>query len=47
MGPAFKIVVIPRQSMTWQEFLDTTPSRSIALDGAVLGGPNYDEASAI
>ena len=30
--------------MTWERFLQETPRRSIALDGVVLGGPNYDEA---
>jgi hypothetical protein len=28
--------------MTWKEFLKNTPPRSIALDGVVRGGPNYD-----
>lgn len=39
----FTLQVLPRQSMTWQEFLKTTPQRSIALDGVVQGGPNYDQ----
>lgn len=38
----FTVHVLPRQSMTWEEFLKTTPPRSIALDGVVRGGPNYD-----
>lgn len=38
----FNIQVLPRISMSWEKFLTTTPSRSIALDGVVCGGPNYD-----
>jgi len=40
-----RIVVSPRKSMTWEEFLNETPSGSIALDGAVKGGPKFDDAS--
>lgn len=35
--------VRPRQTMTWAQFLSETPERSIALDGAVSGGPAWDE----
>lgn len=31
--------------MTWQEFVSTTPSGSIALDGVVRGGPAWSEES--
>lgn len=42
---AIEIVVLPRQSMTWEEFLAKTPPRSIALDGMVRGGPAWHEES--
>lgn len=42
----FTLRVLPRVSMSWEEFLATTPPRSIALDGVVRGGPRYDEATA-
>jgi hypothetical protein len=29
--------------MTWREFLEQTPQNSIALDGVVRGGPNFDQ----
>src|SRR3989344_3115951 len=38
-----KLHVLPRKSMTWQEFMEETPSNSIALDGVVRGGPRWDE----
>mgnify|MGYP001559351209 CR=1 FL=1 len=38
----FEIVILPRASMSWEDFLLTTPPRSIALDGVVKGGPNYN-----
>jgi hypothetical protein len=37
-----KIHILPRQSMTWEEFVINTPNKSIALDGFVKGGPKYD-----
>lgn len=40
---SIEIVILPRKSMTWQEFLASTPERSIALDGVVRGGPAWDE----
>jgi hypothetical protein len=40
---SIEIVILPRQSMTWEEFLARTPERSIALDGVVRGGPAWDE----
>jgi len=42
---SIEIVILPRQSMTWEEFLTKTPPHSIALDGVVRGGPAYDEPS--
>lgn len=33
---------MPRQSMTWDEFVSIAPKHSIALDGVVLGGPRFD-----
>ncbi|HBR71581.1 MAG TPA: hypothetical protein DEA27_02090 [Candidatus Moranbacteria bacterium] len=36
--------ILPRKTMTWKEFVETTPRNSIALDGMVLGGPRFDEA---
>ncbi|HSI20817.1 MAG TPA: hypothetical protein VLA04_03930 [Verrucomicrobiae bacterium] len=45
MGLAFDFKILPRETMQWEEFCRNTPPRSIALDGAVLGGPNYDEAT--
>lgn len=41
----FSLNILPRMSMTWKEFLATTPGRSIALDGVVRGGPNYTPAT--
>ena len=38
----FDVVVLPRQSMSWEEFVQKTPPCSIALDGLVRGGPNFD-----
>ncbi|PIN89467.1 hypothetical protein COU60_03670 [Candidatus Pacearchaeota archaeon CG10_big_fil_rev_8_21_14_0_10_34_76] len=35
--------ILPRESMSWDEFVKKTPRGSIALDGVVLGGPKYDE----
>ena len=37
------LVVQPRKSLSWEEFLEETPNISIALDGFVNGSPNYDE----
>ncbi len=45
MTAAFNVTILPRQSLTWEEFTKTAPARSIALDGVVKGGPKYDEAS--
>lgn len=39
---AFKIGIHPRDSMSWETFLQRAPQRSIALDGFVYGGPNYE-----
>lgn len=38
----FEIVAMPRQSLSWSQFLISTPPNSIALDGIVHGGPNFD-----
>ena len=45
MNPTFEIHVLPRQTMTWNEFLANTPANSIALDGVVHGGPCFDARS--
>jgi hypothetical protein len=37
-----RVNIMPRQSMTWKQFLDETPNKSIALDGYCKGGPNFD-----
>lgn len=42
----FAVKVLPRVSMSWEEFIAQTPPRSIALDGVVRGGPKYDETTA-
>ncbi len=39
----FTIHILPRQSLGWDDFVMTTPPRSIALDGVVRGGPRFDE----
>lgn len=36
------IHILPRQTMSWKEFLKNTPNNSIALDGVVSGGPRLD-----
>ena len=41
----FEIVIFPRHDMPWEEFVRTTPPRSIALDGVVKGGPRFDPAT--
>lgn len=45
MKSTFEIHILPRQSMTWDEFVAQTPPNSIALDGVVLGGPRFDAAT--
>lgn len=45
MHPNFQTRILPRQSLTWDEFISIAPARSIALDGVVKGGPNYNEAT--
>jgi len=37
-----KLVIRPRESMPWAQFCETS-SKSIALDGFVVGGPQWDE----
>ena len=44
MNP-IQIIILPRQSMSWDEFCRAAPSNSIALDGMVVDGPRWDEAS--
>lgn len=38
----FTIHILPRVMLSWDEFVRTTPPRSIALDGVVRGGPQFD-----
>jgi hypothetical protein len=38
----FNLCILPRQSMSWAQFLKDTPPNSIALDGVVRGGPQFD-----
>ena len=33
----FNLNILPRKSMTWEEFLSSAPKNSIALDGVDLG----------
>lgn len=39
------IIIRPRESMTWQKFCSVTSPKSIALDGMVTDGPQWDEAT--
>jgi hypothetical protein len=41
----FFIRILPRMSMTRDEFLQSAPGNSIALDGIVLGGPWFEPAT--
>lgn len=43
MEGRIQIHVLPRQSVSWDEFVLAAPPRSIALDGYVLGGPRLDK----
>ena len=45
MTSVMMLHVLPRQTMTREEFIANTPRNSIALDGMVLGGPFSDETS--
>lgn len=38
-----RLVVLPRQTMTWDQFSNLAPTKAIALDGVVSGGPRWDE----
>jgi len=38
----FRLNILPRESMSWDKFVSSTPENSIALDGVVLGGPRFD-----
>jgi len=38
-----KLIIRPREALSWPEFLKTAPPKSIALDGFVTGGPRWDE----
>lgn len=40
--PPFVLHILPRASMTWNKFLESTPPCSIALDGVVSGAPKFD-----
>jgi hypothetical protein len=37
-----ELIVRPRETLSWQGFVEKTPRGSIALDGYVLGGPRVD-----
>lgn len=37
--------IFPRQSISWEEFLSSTPEFSIALDGYVSAPPQYDPST--
>ena len=39
----FNLNILPRKSMTWEEFLSSAPKNSIALDGVVLGPPCFNQ----
>lgn len=39
------IIIHPRVNVSWESFLADTPKRSIALDGYVLGPPQWDEST--
>lgn len=41
----FAIQILPRVSMSWDQFVASTPRNSIALDGVVRGGPRFDPAT--
>lgn len=43
MNEFAKIHVLPRKTMSWEEFFKMAPNNSIALDGIVSGGPRFDE----
>lgn len=45
MEDPIQIVVRPRESITWDQFVANTPPCSIALDGMVRGGPRWDEST--
>lgn len=45
MDNKLSLVVLPRKSISWSEFIDTAPRYSIALDGVVNSGPKYSEMS--
>lgn len=39
------LIIEPRVTVSWSEFLRDTAPRSIALDGYVVGGPRWDDAT--
>ena len=39
------LYILPRQSITWDEFIKNFPGPAIALDGIVIGGPRFDETT--
>ena len=45
MSSFLNVHILPREQCSWDEFLKKTPERSIALDGYVVSGPNWDEKS--
>lgn len=38
----FCLRILPRKSMSWENFVLASPAKSIALDGVVHGGPRFD-----
>lgn len=38
-----QLIIRPRESMKWAAFCTMSPAKSIALDGFVVGGPQWDE----
>lgn len=43
--PPFEIHIFPREAWSWKRFCEEAPECSIALDGMVRGGPNFDPAT--
>lgn len=42
---SINLIIQPRKSISWEEFLATTSGPSIALDGYVNDAPNYSEST--
>ncbi|HBI25276.1 MAG: Abortive infection protein [Candidatus Wolfebacteria bacterium GW2011_GWC2_39_22] len=43
MKKGMTLSILPRRTMSWEEFVAMTPRNSVALDGVVSGGPRFDE----